>query len=198
MQTLIEMEYLMALQIEETTMDILFYEDGLRKEGSQYQLFVEKDYARYASMEMRLDENRNEEEWKKERERAIEYCVNNFIPLDYNLFIKFKKIIDESENNGVIYLQGENSVPEFFFKSSAYKKGADTYYVFHRISEFSHKNIEKNKFVLNCIHKLVEGNKPIITFQIVKNDEAKVIFEDIIKRQVPKYKGDKCLMSFLD
>jgi hypothetical protein len=198
MQSLIEMEYLMALQIEDTTMDILFYEDGLRKEGSQYQLFVEKDYARYASMEMRLDKNRDEKEWEKERERAVEYCVNNYIPLDYNLFIKFKEVIDESENNGVIYLQGENSVPEFFFKSSAYKKTSDSYYIFHRITGFSHKTIEKNKFVLNSIHEMIERNKPIILFQNVKYDEAKVIFADITKRQVPKYKGDECLMSFLD
>jgi hypothetical protein len=72
------------------------------------------------------------------------------------------------------------------------------YYIFHRISGFSHRNIEKNKFILNSIHELIEGNKPIISFIIVKDDEAKVIFEDITKRQNPKYKGAECLMSFFD
>jgi hypothetical protein len=179
-----EIKYQLALVIEDMTMDVLLFEDGFCQDGSPYQIYIEADYNRYFSMEMRLNEDLKEEDHEKEMERAIDYCVNNFIALDYDFFEFISKEIKQSKNKGIIYWQGENIPPELYFESVSYK-GTPTLYIFHRTG--------RNTFLINSIKKIMEGNKPIICYNNTNDDEAMAVLKNLIEREVPEYKGDECV-----
>jgi hypothetical protein len=179
-----EMKFQLALVIEDITMDVLLFDDGYCKDGSPYQVYIEEDYNRYFSMEMRLDENLKEEDKEKEMDRAINYCINNFIKLDNDFFEFISKEIKLSKNKGIIYWQGENIPPEFFFESTAYK-GFPIMYIFHRIG--------RNTFLINSMENVLTNNEPIICYKNTKDDEAIMVLRDLMGREVPEYKGEQCV-----
>ena len=166
-----------------------FYDEKeLKNQGTPFPIFMESDPLRYTSKDLiNSADEIDDHVFQQEHDRAVQYCQDNFIPHDYNFINKISKEVKISKNKAIIYWEGENQPPEFYFESSA-NNGKNILYVF--------SSLDENRQYINSIHLPKTNTENAAQYKNAKEEEAIIVLCDIKNRDIELYHGDDCVTVF--